>query len=402
MLREDITPTLLKKLYFKKLLSKKEIASVLKCNITTIHKRMKKFGIPTRQQKKAVKIAMQKQIIKIPKYQLKNLYLKKKLSIRETSQKLHYCRETIKRELKRHQIPLRTKSEAFRIGWRKKRIKKSILAYLYYKRRLTQEQIARKLNKSRVHINRLMKEYGLKTRKKSEFMTRYQKSNFSGNLEEKAYLIGFRKGDLGIELSPSKKLISVGCTSTKTAQLKLFKNLFKNYGHIWISKRRKDGNRVFMTRLNQTFNFLLSKQDNIPKWIRENNNYFISFLAGYTDAEGCIHIAKDNVARFTLASYDKNILKQIYIQLLKMNIECRPPRIFVRKGYKKLDGCEYRRDEWYFSVSKKSSLLPLLQFLKTKLKHQKRLKDLKKAEKNIIERNQRTLPEKASFRYFPV
>jgi len=396
MPRNDITPNLLKELYLKKLLSKKEIASFLKCNIITIHKKMKKFGIRARPIAKAVKIAMRKQIIKILKSKLENLYLKKKLAISEIAKKLDYDRSIIKRELERHGIPLRTQNEVISLRRKKERIKKMALKTFYYKDRLTQEQISKKLGKSREHISILMKEYGLKTRNRSETSTRYPKFDFSDNLEEKAYLIGFRTGDLSANLSSNKKLITVGTTSTKPEQIKLFKDLFRKYGHIWVSKKRKDGNRVFVVRLNCTFNFLLPKQDNIPKWIRENKDYFLSFLAGYTDAEGCIHIDKNNVSRFQLASYDKNILKQIHKQLIKIGIECKSPRISVQKGHIKSNGLVYRNDHWRFTINRKSSLLPVLRFLKLRLKHRKKLNDLLKAEQNIIKRNQEALSEKIS------
>jgi len=396
MPRNDITPNLLKELYLKKLLSKKEIASFLKCNIITIHKKMKKFGIRARPIAKAVKIAMRKQIIKILKSKLENLYLKKKLAISEIAKKLDYDRSIIKRELERHGIPLRTQNEVISLRRKKERIKKMALKTFYYKDRLTQEQISKKLGKSREHISILMKEYGLKTRNRSETSTRYPKFDFSDNLEEKAYLIGFRTEDLSANLSSNKKLITVGTTSTKPEQIKLFKDLFRKYGHIWVSKKRKDGNRVFVVRLNCTFNFLLPKQDNIPKWIRENKDYFLSFLAGYTDAEGCIHIDKNNVSRFQLASYDKNILKQIHKQLIKIGIECKSPRISVQKGHIKSNGLVYRNDHWRFTINRKSSLLPVLRFLKLRLKHRKKLNDLLKAEQNIIKRNQEALSEKIS------
>lgn len=402
MPRNDITPNLLKELYLKKLLSKKEIASFLKCNIITIHKKMKKFGIRARPIAKAVKIAMRKQIIKILKSKLENLYLKKKLAISEIAKKLDYDRSIIKRELERHGIPLRTQNEVISLRRKKERIKKMALKTFYYKDRLTQEQISKKLGKSREHISILMKEYGLKTRNRSETSTRYPKFDFSDNLEEKAYLIGFRTGDLSANLSSNKKLITVGTTSTKPEQIKLFKDLFRKYGHIWVSKKRKDGNRVFVVRLNCTFNFLLPKQDNIPKWIRDNKDYFLSFLAGYTDAEGCIHIGNNNVALLKISSYDKKTLKQIYEQLFKIGIGCNPPRIRVKKGFRKSDGCVYRNDEWSFVITKKCSLLPLLQLLEPRLKHAKRLRDLKKAKQNIINRNQRNLPENASLKYLPV
>jgi len=389
MPRKDITPTLLKKLYHKKLLSKKEIAQFLNCNITTVHKKMVKFGIPRRSQTEATRIAMQKKIIKIPKSKLEDLYLKKELSIHEIAKKLKHDRATIGRELKRHQIRLRTHSETTKLAKSKNKIKKSTLAKLYYKDHLTQKQIARKLGKHPRTIYRWMKEYGLETRSRSELSTRYPKSDFSGDPEEKAYLIGFKKGDLYAEPA-SKNLIRVASTSTKIEQIELFRNLFKKYGHIWVGESKEDGNKNFCVRLNHTFNFLLSNQDNIPKWIRENNDYFISFLAGYTDAEGCFYISKKNVASFTLASYDKNILEQIHKQLQKMGIECNPPRIKVKRGHVKSDGCVYREDHWYFTINKKSSLLVLLELLKPKIKHQKRLKDLKKAEQNIIERNKKS------------
>ena len=133
MRRKDITPKLLKELYSKKLLSKKEIALLLKCNITTIHKKMKKFGIPVRNRIEAVRIAMKKQIIKIPKYQLKNLYLKKKLSLSEIAEKLNHDKSIIKREIERYKIPLRSHSATIKLVASKNKIKKSIIAKLYYK-----------------------------------------------------------------------------------------------------------------------------------------------------------------------------------------------------------------------------------------------------------------------------
>ncbi len=294
MQTKDITKKILEKLYIKKLFSKKEVALSLKCNPTTIDKKMRKFNIPARNRIDSAKIAMEKQTIKISKAKLENLYLYKKLSISEIAQKLRYCRDTVAREIKRHKIPLRIKSEAFKLGWTKKRPKKIILTKLYYKEKLTQGQIAKKLNKSMGYIHVLMKNYGLRTRKPDYYHTKYKKSDFSGDMKEKAYLIGFRLGDLYVKLLPSRKLITVGTTSTKIEQIRLFKKLFKKYGNVWISKKRKDGNRTFMVLLNRSFDFLLLKKDYIPKWIQSDRKYFLSFAAGYTDAEGCFFVHKNN------------------------------------------------------------------------------------------------------------
>ena len=395
MRRNDITPEILKELYYKKYLSQKEVASVLKCNLTTIHKRMLKFGIPKRAQAESVRIAMRNKTITIPKSKLENLYLRKQLSIKEIATQLNYDRSIISRELKKHKIATRSRSATIRIVKDKKRIKKSLLIQLYWKKNLTPKQIGTKLSKHPETIRRLMREYNIRRRLPSEIMTRYPKFNFSGDLKERAYLIGFRIGDLHIQLSRSKNLIFADCTSTKTEQLKLFKDLFSKYGYVWVGKPRKNGNRVFLVRLNRSFNFLLPKKDNIPRWIRENNNYFLSFLAGYTDAEGCFRIGYKNVASFTLSSYEKTILKQIYQGLLKIGTECNPPRLHVKKGHKKADGCVYRNDEWSLVMNKKSSLLQVLELIIPILKHQKRLKDAKQAKQNIIQRNQKILLRKS-------
>ena len=236
-----------------------------------------------------------------------------------------------------------------------------------------------------------MKDYGLKTRSADFYHTKYKKYDFSNDLHEKAYLIGFKLGDLYAKLLPSKKLIVISTTSTKIQQIHLFKKLFEKYGHVWVSKAREDNNRVFTVLLNRSFDFLLLKKDSMPDWVKKNKAHFLSFLAGYTDAEGAIFIAKSNVAGFTLASYDKNILWYIYKNLLEIGIPCNPPKIRVKKGHVKNDGTMYKQNHWYLYISKKKPLLKLLKMLKPLLKHSKRLRDLKKAEKNIIKRNNRII-----------
>lgn len=271
---------------------------------------------------------------------------------------------------------------------------------LYAKKRLTQKQIAKKLGRDRIWVLQTMKKYGIKTRGAEYYHTHYPRHNFSGNLKEKSYLIGFRLGDLHVKMLSSQKTIRVDCTSTKYDQIALFKKLFRRYGHIWVGKPRKDGNRVFVTFLNRTFNFLLPKYVTIPHWILHNNKYFLPFLAGYTDAEGCIWTSK-YVARYTLASYDKLILKKIYKKFTQLNIQCPAPKILVKKGHRKSDGSAYHHDHWYLTSVKKSEVLKILNLLKPHLKHRKRLKDLHKAKKNILKRNQ-ALFEKYRFKYAPV
>lgn len=398
--RNDITPDLLRHLYHKRLLSKKEIALKLRCNITTIHKKMAKFNIHSRKQIEATQIAMSKKVLKINKTALYDLYVKKKLAIIEIAKILKHDSGIIRRELLRNKVSLRTKSEAIHFAKFKRRVPKALIRSLYYDANLTQDQIAKKLGKSRAHISLLMKEYKLKTRGPSQTLLKYPKQNFSGDLLEKAYLLGFRVGDLHVKLMPSGNFIRVDCTSTKTEQLLLFKQLFDKYGSIWISKPRSDGNQVCMVLLNHSFDFLLPKRDGIPRWILKDERYFFAYLAGYTDAEGCIGVF-NGLATFILASYDKNILRQVYRRLHFLGIPCNPPRILVKMGHRKSDGFVYRKDHWRFNLVKKSSLFLLFQALEPYLRHKKRIRDLQKARENVIVRNQKLARAKQLFQELP-
>jgi len=332
---------------------------------------------------------MQKEKIHISESRLRSLYINRQLSIKIISKILDHDRSIISRELRKKNIPIRTKAEAIRLGTAARRIKKSILVDLYCKKNLTQKQIAKKLNRHPGNICLLMKYYGIETRNPDFYHTKYKKHNFSGNPREKSYMIGFRIGDLYVKLLPSERLITVGTTSTKNEQIALFRKLFSKYGNVWVSKKRADGNRYFNVLLNRSFDFLLYKKDFIPGWITTNNNFFSSFLAGYTDAEGCIFIAKNNVSGFRISSYEKNILYQIYKKLLDIGINCNVPKIHVKAGHKKMDGLVYQKDEWSIFINKKDQLLKILFLLKPLLKHSKRLRDLKMAERNIIRRNKK-------------
>ncbi|MBI1971294.1 MAG: hypothetical protein HYS52_00380 [Candidatus Wildermuthbacteria bacterium] len=402
MPRPDITAPLLKKLYWTEALSQKEMALQLHCNFTTIHKKMKRFGISTRKQAHAVKIAMQKYIITIPKSQLEYLYLRKKCSLPQIAKNLDRDISIVKREIVRNKIPLRTRSEALRLYGQKQKIKKSVLRKLYYEYKLTQVEIAKKLGRSGSHILRLMKEYGLPTRRPAYYHTKYQKHDFDGTPEEKAYLIGFRLGDLHVKIDPGKHTLRIDCTSTKKEQVALFRKLFARYGHIWIGKPRKDGNQIFVVHVNRTFDFLLPKKDAVSPWILKNSSHFFAFVGGYTDAEGCFW-TDHRQTRFILASYDTKILHCIYRHFLKLGIPCNAPRLLVRKGFVKRDGLIYGNNHWSFTISKQSTLLHLFRVLKPKLKHKKRLRDLKKVESKLVKRwmNQNSL-RRSSFRNLPV
>ena len=276
-------------------------------------------------------------------------------------------------------------------------IPKSVLEDLYIEQRIPSTKIANKFNCHHSVIFKRMREYGIKAREKSEAMTIYPKVNFSGNLKEKAYMIGFRTGDLWVnKINKNGKTILIQCNSTRNEQINLVEKLFSKYGHIKTSlvKDPQGNNETRIScYVNDSFSFLLKKKDKIKKWILDNNEYFFAFLAGYVDAEGHIGVHKYGGAEqacLIISSYDSNILLQIWSKLSSLNIRCPKPRIGHFEGYvterKKLP---YRRDYWILNTYSKMSLLILLNILANFIKHEKRLSDLQDALNNINVRNEK-------------
>lgn len=208
----------------------------------------------------------------------------------------------------------------------------------------------------------------------------------------KAYLIGFRIGDLRVrKIWENSETIHVDCGTTIPEQISLIKNLFGRYGRIWMKKikSRNDNCYQIETYLNDSFSFLLDKK--APKWAFKNKETFFSFLAGFTDAEGTISIA-DNRAYYSLVNQDKELLVRIRNKLLYLRLIVPNLNLDSKKGSPRVTskGTYYsNKDCWSLRVHRKYSLYTLLENLQPYLKHPKKVKNLKLAKANIIERNRK-------------
>jgi predicted DNA-binding protein YlxM (UPF0122 family) len=316
----------------------------------------------------------------ISKKELRKLYFKNKLSMSQIADKFGCTNSAIVYKFKKFNLKSRGN-----LGLTKPiKITQTGFEYLYYQRRFSLNKIAKMVHCSESGLERTFRKYNLISRGYKNRACKYKKSDFSGNLIEKAYLIGFRLGDLNV--SKRVSIIQVRCSTTIPAQTRLIRKLFNPYTtpHIWKAARETD---EIVCLVNRSFDFLLTKEDKIPSWVRKSKKYFFSFLAGYSDAEGCfcIHKRKNKVSfgLFEIGTQQKNILIQIWLNLQKYGIESVPPSISKRAGYVTPSGRKNNKDVWRITVARKKSLWKLIDSLSVYVKHQNKIKDIQKVRNNL-------------------
>ena len=268
-----------------------------------------------------------------------------------------------------------------------KEIHKKILINLYLQQHLSSYQIAKKLNCSQALIMKKLKIYKINTRtiQQGKALTKpiYERKNFTGTNEEKAYLIGFRLGDLYVNKThPDSPTIRVSSNSTKSEQINLIRELFSPFGHIKEIGPDKKGATNIRSYLNNTFEFLIIKHPNIPTWILKSKKYSVAFFAGYVDAEGTFAISNKNQPLFSIKSQDKGIMSDIHKYILpKIGVKTRLQ--FVRAAGSIMLGIKSNKDVFGIFVYNKKDLQKMLTVLFPYLKHEKRKKDALKVIKLI-------------------
>ena len=329
--------------------------------------------------------------MEITKKELKRLYVNEKLSSPEIGEIYKKSPGYIRYLLRKHKIPIRTVSEAKRLLLNIS-IPKKQLKELYIDRKLSACNIAKKINCSPGFVRNELRKNNIPTRSIQEALalvhkSHYPQNNFSNNLIEKTYLIGLRIGDLHIRsTSKISSTIFVHTNSTKLEFIELIESLFSPYGHMWRSKKDKNGAICIRSSLNRSFDFLLPKKDLIESWILKNKNYFAAFLAGYIDAEGTFCLCGGD-AVFSVKSQEKNIIHQIRTRLIGLGILLRPPLLVRKKGTKDINGVLCNKNVYGIAIHRKDAILRLINLVSPYIKHPDKIRRIKIVENNIKERN---------------
>jgi len=325
-----------------------------------------------------------KKEIPIATAELDHWYNQLGLSLRDVAARLSCSTTVVVRLMDDLDIPRRSP------GRHRIPIPREELDYLYNDLKLDSYEIARRYQCSKTHILRLMEEYGLE-RRPPETEQQYPRCDFSGDPIEKAYLIGFRAGDLHVRtrMERNSQTIEVGCGTTKPAQVELVRSLFERYGRVYVHTLEHTVQMHVEAYLNYSFGFLLVKPERVPAWVQESDDCFWAFLAGYTDAEGSIGVYR-NHSRFVIASYDVGILRDLWVGLTARNVSCPPVRLDQPEGSltRSIKGTLHRTrgDRYCLNVHRAVALGTLFTAINPYLKHAKRRADMLKAWSFIRER----------------
>jgi len=257
------------------------------------------------------------------------------------------------------------------------------LQRLYWNERKSSLEIAQLFHCHAMTIRNRIREFGILKRSPSDARMRYERGDFSGNSVEKAYLLGFRLGDLNAYQTNSRsEMIVIRCHTTQIAQVTLMRKLFSPYGHVTSSEGRH-GYSVNCF-VNMTFNFLLPKHEQVPQDIERSEASIWAFTAGYVDAEGHFGINQGR-ARFKIDSYDVHILEWISNTLERSSIRIKFRRIAL-EGQQQFRLGIFHKDLWRLEVNEANSLQCFIYLVVPYLQHEKRKTDMIRCLNNILDR----------------
>lgn len=270
-------------------------------------------------------------------------------------------------------------------------LSKEQLEKWYLKDRLSTWAIEKKYGFSRGLVYKKLLEFGIPTRTLASSHFKTPRRSFNGTENDKAYIVGFSTGDLRVRLHNKKGLsetISIACSSSKIAQVKLIKDFFAPYGHIWTGKPNYRNIVSIEAYVDLSFNFLFKDklEEHLKSFITKNQ--FLSFLAGFSDAEGSIFLSR-GMARMAWGNYNLVILEYIKMRLTDIGISTSSVYCDNLKGYVGKDGYKRKSNYYHLVCSTKKDLYKLLKILKPFIRHEEKLKRLDIAIYNIEERNKK-------------
>lgn len=229
---------------------------------------------------------------------------------------------------------------------------------------------------SRTKITKIIKNKGINIKEGRYFLTKHIKSEFLGNIDEEAYLLGFVNGDLYVNPKNSHTLrLSSGTTHRDF--FKLIKICFDLYGPIYCYPTKQNDEYKWNISIEldlKSFSFLLDTKKSNLQWPKYS---FIYFLAGSIDSDGSIIIRKvrDNF-QYIVRIFNQNVelLKRIKEELIDSGYH---PIIYVNARKGKIKKSKHsimisNKDDYILELCRKDEVIKLIK--KLPIKHPEKIK----------------------------
>lgn len=252
---------------------------------------------------------------------------------------------------------------------------RQVLGELHNRKRLSLLQISRIVGKSYTKIWGICRALEIRTRSvaeadqnSAELRSKHRRTSFGGTKEEKAYMLGFRNGDL-TAWQASGTAVMVTSTTTHRAFASLFRELFEKYGHIYqypMHEKDKGYKWKVAVRLDNSFKFLVKTPMETIQWAASNERLFVNWLAGMIDSDGYIHISGNYAyTRVRLVLYNTNelLLHAIRRILDGLGYHSNGPYRKSEKGKTTPHGITYTKDMWVLALQRTKEAQKLLEYL---------------------------------------
>ena len=247
-----------------------------------------------------------------------------------------------------------------------------VLDGLHNGRKVSLLQISKEVGRSYFSIWGLCRSLGIQTRGVAEAQansavarSKHERRAFDGTVEDRAYMTGFKNGDL-TAWQVSGTAVMVTSSTTHRAFADLFQQLFERYGHVYQYPMFEEGKGYkwkLGVRLNNSFRFLLKTSVEAAQEFAKDRSAFLSWLAGMIDSDGNIHTsASQGHPRVKLGIYNSNVslLETIISESRRIQYSFDGPYLLKEKGTVTPFGIIYTKDLWHIDIQQTHQALQLL------------------------------------------
>ncbi len=260
---------------------------------------------------------------------------------------------------------------------------RNVVDQLHNKKNLSLLRISKEVGRSYTAIWGLCRALEIHTRSVAEadrnsiaIRSKHKRTSFDGTEEERAYILGFRHGDL-TALQVSGTAVMVTSTTTHPAFAKLFHELFQRYGHIYQYPMYEEGKGYkwkVAVRLDNSFQFLLQPRQEALRSYAQDRKLFLAWLAGLVDSDGNIHTTEGEGrgrARVVVYNNDTALLQNIISHTRAVGYHFDGPYLMKPTGSITPYGIRYTKDLWYISLQRIEEVQRIL--LELTLKHTEKM-----------------------------